>query len=60
MNQNNANNASLRNIQEGLQLSLTGNHSQEANLVLKANVPNGASSATAMNAMSQTAILQVE
>ena len=60
MSQINADNASLGNIQVGLQLFLTDNHSQETNLVLEAYVPNRASSTAAMNAASPAALLQVE
>ena len=52
MNQNNANSTSLRNMQVGLKSSLTGNHSQETNLVLEDDVPNHAISAAVMNAVS--------
>ena len=60
MNENNANSMSLENIVEGLNSTPTENDSQITSLALDANISNGASSATAMDAISTAATLQVE
>ena len=59
MNQSNSNSASLKNIKKSLHSSLTGNDSQSTN-AHDADVPNQESSASAENATSTAATLQVE